>query len=570
MTMDRRMFLRRVGGMTLLTAAGLALLEGCTATPPVAPAPTAGQPPAAQPTQAAPTAPKPTAAPAGYRTPTYVAFQGPKPDIPGSADGLPPAYNAFPTDLRKSVLQPPGKGGDVTIMNFTNAPVPPGLDQNPAWQEVNKQIGATLKINSVAAPDYLTKLNTTIASGDLADVFYASVIGTGLQNMPDFLASQCADLTPFLSGDAVKEYPNLANYPSFRWPYGVFNGKLYAIPAATLTGQALLAKGRILDENGIGAVKDADEFLKAAKQLTRPGTQYAIGGTGGGYNFWNPLGWFMSVFRVPNDWRNDGGKLTKDIETDEFRAAVAYVRGLWDAGVMNPDSPSMNLTQAAAAWYSGKNILWQNTYGSFQLAWDRAKPQDADFRPRIMTPFGHDGGKAVHLLGNSSDSLTVFKKASPERIKELLGIVNYMAAPFGTQEHLLLNYGIKDRDFTFDTQGNPILTPTGMGEVTTFPIWRMSAPPAVIFNPNDAEFARFASAAQAAALAIGVSSPVAGLFSKTGSQKAALLNQPLTDGLYNIIFGREPISTLDGVVKQWRANGGDQIRTELEQALQSS
>ena len=49
----------------------------------------------------------------------------------------------------------------------------------------------------------------------------------------------------------------------------------------------------------------------------------------------------MGVFRVPNDWRNAGGKLTKDVVTEEFNGALAFVRGLWDAGVMNPDSPSI-------------------------------------------------------------------------------------------------------------------------------------------------------------------------------------------------------------------------------------
>jgi putative aldouronate transport system substrate-binding protein len=516
--------------------------------------------------------PTPTPVPtASYRTPVYLPFQsGPAPDIPGNSSGLPPAYNTFPKDVRQSVSAPPGKGGDVTLFTFTNAPPPPGVEQNAAWQEVNKQIGANLKINAVGAPDYLTKLNTSVASGDLADIFYASVIGTGMQNMPDFLASQCADLTPFLSGDAIKDYPNLAAFPSFRWQYGVFGDHQYAIPAATITGQALLAKGRVLDENGIGSFKNADEFMAAAKQLTRPGVQYAIGGTGSGYNSWNPLGWFMGVFRVPNDWRSVGGKLTKDVETEEFKVALAFVRGLWDAGVMNPDSPSMNLTQAAAAWYSGKNVLWQNGYFSFQLAWDRARLQsgDPDFRPRIVTPFAFDGGQATHLLGASSDSLTVFRKAPAERIRELLGIVNYMVAPFGTQEYLLLNYGAQGSDFTLDASGNPVLTQTGMTEVTTFPIWKMSAPPPVLFDPNDASFAKVASDATAAALAVGVPSPVAGLFSKTASQKAALLNQPLTDGLYNIMFGRDGSDSLDGLVKQWRANGGDAIRSELEQALQ--
>src|SRR5579864_3148898 len=199
--------------------------------------------------------PTPTPAPATFRTPTFIAFQGPKPDIDGNPNGLPPGYNTFPKSLVSSVASPPGKGGDVTILTFTNAPAPVALDQNGAWQEINKKIGANLKINAVGAPDYLTKLNTSISGGDIADIFYASVIGTGLQNMPDFLASQCADLTPFLSGDASKEFPNLAAFPGFRWPYGVFNGKLYAVPAATITGQALLAKGRILDDNGIGDFK---------------------------------------------------------------------------------------------------------------------------------------------------------------------------------------------------------------------------------------------------------------------------------------------------------------------------
>jgi putative aldouronate transport system substrate-binding protein len=564
--MDRRAFLRRLGGTAFVTVGPL--IQACAQPPPqrsgVGTTPSGVGPQGTQ-------APRVTSAATGYRLPTYVPLQGPAPDVAGTPNGLPPGFTAFPKELRQSVPQPPGKGGDVSMLNFTNAPIPPGVDQNPAWQEVNKQIGVNLKINASSAPDYLTKLTTTIASGDLPDIFYASVIGTGLQNMPDFLASQCADLTPLLSGDAIKDYPNLAAFPSFRWPFGVFNGKLLAIPAATLTGQALLAKGRILEENGLTAFISADDFLKAAKQLTRPGVQYALGGTGGGYNYWNPLGWFMNVFRVPNDWRKDSsGKLTKDIETEEFKAAVAYVRALWDAGVMNPDSPSMNLTQAAAAWYAGKNILWQNTYGSFNLAWDRARLLDPDFRPRIVTPFGHDGGKAVHLLGNMSDSLTVFRKASPDRMKELLGIVNFMVAPFGTQENLLLNYGIKDRDFTFDARGNPILTPNGTAEVTTFPIWRISAPPPVIFNPNDPEYAQVAAEAQSAALSLGLASPVVGLFSKTASQKAQLLNQPLTDGLNNIVFGRESITSLDTLVKQWRSNGGDQIRNELEQALQGA
>ncbi|MDE3078174.1 MAG: hypothetical protein KGJ86_22350, partial [Chloroflexota bacterium] len=321
---------------------------------------------------------------------------------------------------------------------------------------------------------------------------------------------------------------------------------------------------------GISGFKGKDDFLKAAKELTKNGSQWALAGTGSGYNSWNPIGWFMQIFRAPNDWRESGGKLTKDVETEEFKETVAYVRSLWDAGVMHPDSPSMNLTNAAAAWYSGKIILWQNSYGSFSIAWDRAVARDPDFKPGIITPFAHDGGKAVHLLGHSSDSLTAIKKSSPERVKELLGILDFMVAPFGTQENVLLNYGLKGRDFALNSKANPILNKQGHTEVTSFPIWRLSAPPPVIFNPNSTEFAQITHKATSEALAMGVPSPVAGLYSKTLAQKGATLNQKLTDGLNSIIYGRASVSSLDQLVKDWRTGGGDQVRSELEQALQTS
>ena len=51
-------------------------------------------------------------------------------------------------------------------------------------------------------------------------------------NAAEFLDSQCADLTPYLSGDAVKEYPNLAAIPTFAWKNSgcAYNGKIYMWP----------------------------------------------------------------------------------------------------------------------------------------------------------------------------------------------------------------------------------------------------------------------------------------------------------------------------------------------------
>src|SRR3979490_431769 len=79
--------------------------------------------------------------------PTYVAFQGPKPDFPPSADGIVPAgYLTFPQNLVKSSGGPVGKSTDeVSFLSYSINPSPAGVDQNPAWQRVNKDVGLSLK-----------------------------------------------------------------------------------------------------------------------------------------------------------------------------------------------------------------------------------------------------------------------------------------------------------------------------------------------------------------------------------------------------------------------------------------
>lgn len=50
--------------------------------------------------------------------------------------------------------------------------------------------------------------------------------------MPEFFKAQCADLTPYLAGDAAGGYPNLAAIPTYAWENSVcvIEGKLYQRP----------------------------------------------------------------------------------------------------------------------------------------------------------------------------------------------------------------------------------------------------------------------------------------------------------------------------------------------------
>src|SRR5205823_6296405 len=112
------------------------------------------------------------------------------------------------------------------------------------------------------------------------------------------------------------------------------------------------------------------------------------------------------------------------------------------------------------------------------------------------------------------------------RVKELLRIMNFLAAPFGSRESLLLDYGVKDVDFNLDSQGNPIATPKGTADLTVR--WNyLVTRPQVLFDPNDAEFTKAAYADQQALLASLVDDPSVGLYSRTDVSKGGQLTQKL-------------------------------------------
>jgi putative aldouronate transport system substrate-binding protein len=299
-----------------------------------------------------------------------------------------------------------------------------------------------------------------------------------------------------------------------------------------------------------------------------PGQQWVINGNT------SPLGsilyYFLGVFRAPNNWKESGGKLTKDWETDEYKAAVEYVRSLWDAGVVHPNTPTMTGSQSADSWYSGQSVFWGQLMANFTQSYDKALLGTPDFKPRILPRFSHDGkDRGTQLLTSGLGGLMALKKASPDRIKELLGVLNFLAAPFGTEEALLLRYGVQGPDFQFDDKGNPVATKQGLADIQ-IPLKFIAYFPPVIYDPTYPEATQLLHDAEVASMPLGVQSPTLGLYSTTDAAQSSNLNQSMLDGLNAIMFGRADMSTYDQLVSDWRSHGGDQIRAEYERALQQS
>lgn len=569
---SRRKFLKVMLGSALVGAAALPMLEACT---PAAPAPSSKS--GVQSTTNA------GGAASGGPWPTFVPFAQPglKPDFHFDDPRYDDGFDNYPQQRFKAVAEKPGAGGTINVLinNYIQPPTP--YEQNPTWHYINQQLNAEVRMNIIASPDYRAKFATVMAGDDLPDIMHIYYGYSLAPNLPAFLKAKCADLTPYLAGDAIKEYPYLAALPTYAWKNSTaaIDGQLFLVPIQrhlpTFPGNGgyFFAQAEAWNKD-IGpnyAPKDGADFKRVLQALTHPqqgqwGFGYASGG--GAANTVGPFGvavFAAQLFGGPNIWRLDaGGKLQRDWETEEYKAATDYVRDLMAAGVFPPDAST--IAQSRQLHAAGRYAVAIDGYGnSMADLWRRGQP-DRHFH---MLPFfpAQSGIRPNALLSKGYISLNALKKAPPDRIKEILRVLNYMAAPFGSEEDLLLSYGIKDNDYNVDERGNPVPTQDGLARSAFVPWQYLARRPHVNYQADLPGFGKASYNAQQVIMPIGVEDPTNGYYAPTAFSKGVTADRNMNDGLVDIILGRRPFSDYDTLASEWRKEAGDQMRKEYLDAM---
>src|SRR5215207_1119666 len=151
---------------------------------------------------------------------------------------------------------------------------------------------------------------------------------------------------------------------------------------------------------------------------------------------------------------------------------------------------------------------------------------------RAIPPLSADGNsKPGHLLSFGAFGFSLMKKASPDRIKELLRVLNYLAAPFGSEEYMLIRYGLPGTHHIRDDRGTPVLTELGQADTAAFSqgVGYMARAPQVNFSVDVPELGRVAHDDQGAFIAAGIADPTVGQSSPTYDAKDAQLELMIFD-----------------------------------------
>ncbi|GAB3742827.1 extracellular solute-binding protein [Microlunatus parietis] len=490
--------------------------------------------------------------------PAYLRYEGVAPDLAGAEIGIPDAFIRYPADPVQAITEPPGDGKPIKVMTYTNTPVPPKLAQNEFWQELNERVGSPVEVNLTPSVDYGQKFATAVAGGQLGELF---MIG-GIPQKPQMLAAKAVDLTPYLSGDKIKNYPFLANLPETSWNAAIFGGKIYGvpIPRGAISTMVLYARKDILDEYGLPAeVTSADEFVQLCRELTDgPKNRFALADL--------PREYVRNMFAIPNQWRVQDGKLISGLEEPAQEEALALLAKLWKSGYVHPDAFTGQNQDRKTRFGNGTGPLVPGTFSGWPAY---LQTMDKAGEIAIMAPPAHDGSGVGHTwLGEPTISVTAVSKEAEDRVETLLAYLNYLATPFGTSEYLFRKYGIAGVDHTV-VDGNPVLTDKGFSE-TQLGLQYQADGPWAIFLPEKEGSTEACFNAMKEICPEALANPVDGLYSETNNRKGPQLGRAIGDVTDDIIQGRKPVSDWARAVAKWKKDGGDKIAEELYAAYEAS
>ena len=306
------------------------------------------------------------------------------------------------------------------------------LENNIWTRQYESDLGIKLKYKWMTpVAQYEQKLNISIASGDIPDIFQVNSVQLK-QLVED---DQLADLTGIYEKNASEYTKNVLNQDGNALLSATFDGKLLAIPKmGSGLGQTnvLWVRTDWLKKLNLQEPKTMDDVIKIAQAFTEndPDGNNKKNTYGFGINkdLWGMFasleGFFNGYGAYPNTWIEDGsGNLVNGNIMPEMKTALASLKDMFNKGYIDPEFGVKDSFKVSANVGEGKIGM---LYGLF---WNMGWLSDAKKANPDMTwkPFGivgtKEGGALAQVPFPVSTYYVVNKKAAnPEAIIEMLNL----------------------------------------------------------------------------------------------------------------------------------------------------
>ncbi|MFF2437393.1 hypothetical protein ACFVU4_25010 [Streptomyces sp. NPDC058107] len=156
----------------------------------------------------------------------------------------------------------------------------------------------------------------------------------------------------------------------------------------------------------------------------------------------------------------------------------------------------------------------------------------------------------------------------------LLGVLNYLAAPFGSKERELLEFGTEGADFTYDDQGFPQRTKKGKQQVEGFYSGLATATtallPSAFPGTHGPEDVKATYAVEQKLIGTAIANPTVGHYSDAYTEHYGRMSTEATDLVNDIVSGRKKIGEWKPFWTEWRSKGLDQMAREFQKSIEKN
>jgi putative aldouronate transport system substrate-binding protein len=487
-----------------------------------------------------------------------------EPDLIGEPPHHPSGFTTYP-EPAQAIPEPPSGSGtyEMTVAVWGDAPA----QDDPYFDAVTQAWGGTrINLRQADGNTYGDTSVQWIKAGEYGDAIQLFSWMTGSHaNFRETVVNNFYDLTDIVQGDIADRWPLLAALPSEAWGQSVWSkdpedpesAAIFAIPMNFSGGQGngILARTDLMEAAGIAMPTTVEELLEACRAWSDDangkwafaaldwfiGQWFGLGGTDG----WN--------------WDADQKKMVHNVERPEFTEMLEFRRTLWDEKLIHPDAPTGTL-DAAAMQIAGSVLFTQDNlirWNDFNL---KVKRGEAEGAVAPLPPLAAKGRTPQVAMASGVDGWTFLNKnLSREQVEEILDVANWAAAPYGTKENELLEYGVEGEHFTIGEDGTPVYTELGSQVVQTPVNYKQLAGKVQTFLTGDPDMVAKRFEYNASIQDYRMENPFEGIRIEAPAEAKAA-GTTLWDQQQDIAYGRAELSSIPDMVETYLNNGGEAAR----------
>jgi putative aldouronate transport system substrate-binding protein len=251
--------------------------------------------------------------------------------------------------------------------------------------------------------------------------------------------------------------------------------------------------------------------------------------------------------------------MINNVERPEFTELLEFRRTLWDEQLIHPDAPTGTL-DAAAMQIAGSVLFTQDNlirWNDFNL---KVKRGEAEGAVAPLPPLAAKGRTPQVAMASGVDGWTFLNKdLSKEQVEEILDVANWAAAPYGTKEFELLEYGVEGEHFTIGDDGTPVFTALGSQVIQTPVNYKQVCGKVQTFLTGDPDMVAKRFEYNASIQDYRMENPFEGIRIEAPAEAKAA-GQTLWDQQQDIAYGRAELSSIPDMVETYMNNGGEAAR----------